>query len=258
METLNALLKSNSSVMQVQFYQLTSVGDRSINEDCMARIINDDYVLCVVADGLGGHYGGDQASRFFCQSLLALAEDYSKQMHFAPQATLTAWVEAAIQDMQKLFADDFIARKAHTTCAILYLDKQIVLTAHCGDSRVYRLNPAAILWRTPDHSILQQKVDNGEITDQEMAAHPAQNKLTRSINIFQQHAVEVQMYPPAQIGETFVLCSDGFWGGVKAHEWLDLAQPTSDRKELSKLAQMVVLRAQGKSDNVTVQWLRCL
>ncbi len=224
----------------------------------MARIINDDYVLCVVAELVRWTLWRGRSITLLLPKLVALAEDYSKQMHFELQATLTAWVEAVIQDMQKLFADDFIARKAHTTCAILYLDKQIVLTAHCGDSRVYRLNPAAILWRTPDHSILQQKVDNGEITDQEMAAHPAQNKLTRSINIFQQHAVEVQMYPPAQIGETFVLCSDGFWGGVKAHEWLDLAQPTSDRKELSKLAQMVVLRAQGKSDNVTVQWLRCL
>jgi PPM family protein phosphatase len=244
--------------MQVQFYQLTSVGDRSINEDCMARIINDDYVLCVVADGLGGHYGGGQASRFFCQGLLALAEDYSKQMQYAPQATFTAWGGGGVDEMQKIFADDFISRAAHTTCAILYLDQHRVVTAHCGDSRVYRMNAQEILWRTQDHSVLQMKVDCGEITEQEMGLHPAQNKLTRSINVSKQQSVEVFAHPAAQAGETFVLCSDGFWGGVKAHEWLELAQPESDRRELSKLAQMVVLRAQGKSDNVTVQWLRCL
>lgn len=244
--------------MQVQFYQLTSVGDRDINEDCMARIITEHYVLCIVADGLGGHHGGAQASRFFCQSMLALAADYSQQMSVAPQATLTAWVESAIDGMLPLFADGFAARAAYTTCAILYLDKQQVLTAHCGDSRVYRLNADAVLWRTPDHSVLQEKVDRGELTDQEMANHPAQNKLTRSINVAKPHAVEVLSYPRVQQGETFVLCSDGFWGGVKNHEWLTLAQPESGRVTLAKLAQMVVLRAKGKSDNVTVQWLRCL
>lgn len=244
--------------MQVEFYQLTSIGDRAVNEDCMARIINDEYVLCVVADGLGGHYGGDQASRFFCQCLLALAGDYAAQMRFAPQATLTAWVENAIAAMRKLFVDDFVARAAHTTCAVLYADEHNVLTAHCGDSRVYRLDATQIVWRTPDHSLLQKKIDSGELTEQEMALHPEQNKLTRSVNAFQPHSVEVLIYPVAQAGDTFVLCTDGFWSGVKAHELLELSQPQAGRKELSKLAQMVVLRAQGKSDNVTVQWLRRL
>jgi PPM family protein phosphatase len=244
--------------MQVQFYQLTSVGDRSANEDCMARIITQDYVLCVVADGLGGHQGGAQASRFFCQSLLALAPHYHEQMQHAPLATLTAWVDKAVDDMQKLFTDELIARGAHTTCAILYVDDQRVVTAHCGDSRVYRLNTEKILWRTRDHSVLQKKLNRGEVTEQQMGEHPAQNKLTRSINVLKQNTVEVVIHSATQKGETFVLCSDGFWGGMKAHEWLELSQPESDRKELGTLAQKVVLRAQGKSDNVTVQWLRCL
>ncbi|MEQ1636503.1 MAG: protein phosphatase 2C domain-containing protein [Methylococcales bacterium] len=244
--------------MQVQFYQLTSVGDRATNQDSMARIINDEYVLCVVADGLGGHQAGELASRYFCQSLLALAAQYSQSMRHAPQATLTAWVDKAIDEMRLLFADDAIASEAYTTCAILYLDKQQVVTGHCGDSRVYRLNADKMLWRTQDHSFLQKKLERGEVTEQEMGNHPAQNKLTRSINIAKQQSVEVFTHPVARTGETFVLCSDGFWGAVKTHEWLELAQPGTDRQELAKLAQMVILRAQGKSDNVTVQWLRCL
>ncbi|NOT84781.1 MAG: serine/threonine-protein phosphatase [Methylococcaceae bacterium] len=244
--------------MQVQFYQLTSVGDRATNEDCMARIISDDYVLCMVADGLGGHQGGELASRYFCQSMLALAPQYHQSMQHAPQATIMAWVDNAVDEMQKLFADEVVANEAHTTCAILYLDEHQVVTAHCGDSRIYRLNADEVLWRTQDHSFLQKMFDRGEVTEQEMGSHSAQNKLTRSINVAKQQSVEVFTYPAAQKGETFVLCSDGFWGGIKSHEWLELAQPESDRQELAKLAQMVVLRAEGKSDNVTVQWLRCL
>jgi PPM family protein phosphatase len=244
--------------MQVKFYQLTSIGDRSVNEDCMARLITDDYVLCVVADGLGGHQGGDQASRFFCQSLLALAPHYVTQIAHAPQATLTAWIDKAISGMRRLFEDEATARAAHTTCALLYLDEQRVLTAHCGDSRVYRLNSEAVLWRTEDHSVLQQKLNAGEVTEQQMGQHPVQNKLTRSINVLKQNAVEVQAHAMPQPGETFVLCSDGFWGAMRPNEWLELAQSHSDRSELADLAHRIVLRGEGKSDNVTVQWLRCL
>lgn len=244
--------------MQVEFYQLTSSGDRAVNEDCMGRMITDDYVLCVVADGLGGHEAGNLASRYFCQGLLGLAGFYSQQMQYAPQATLTAWVDSAIDEMSKLFANNSIAKAAHTTCAILYMDAGRVMTAHCGDSRVYRLNAEEIVWRTQDHSLLQQKLDRGEITEQEMGLHPEQNKLTRSINVAKNHFVEVHTYPAAKTGETFVLCSDGFWELIKKHEWQELAQPESNRENLVKLARLAVLRAEGQSDNVTVQWLRCL
>ena len=132
------------------------------------------------------------------------------------------------------------------------------MTAHCGDSRVYRLNPENIMWRTQDHSVLQQKLIRGEITEQEMGLHPEQNKLTRSINVGKTHPLEVHSYPVAQTGETFVLCTDGFWEFIKAHEWSELAQPECNRDNLVKLARLAVLRAEGQSDNVTVQWLRCL
>lgn len=244
--------------MRVQFYQLTSIGDRAVNEDCMGRIITDDYVICVVADGLGGHEAGDLASRYFCHGLLSLASFYYQQIQYAPQATMMAWVNNAIDEMGRLFANDAIARASHTTCAILYIDKDRVITAHCGDSRVYRLNSEQIIWRTQDHSLLQQKLERGEIKEQDMGLHPEQNKLTRSVNIAKVHAIEVKSYPAAKAGETFVLCSDGFWELIKSHEWLELAQRDSGRDDLVKLARLAVLRAEGQSDNVTVQWVRCL
>ncbi len=244
--------------MQFEFYQLTSIGDRAINEDCMGRIITDDYAFCVVADGLGGHQAGGLASRYFCQSLLSLAPLYSQQIADAPQTAMNAWVNHAIDDMHTLFADPTVAKAAHTTCAILYVDKSRVVTAHCGDSRIYRLNPQKIIWRTNDHSLLQQKLDRGEIKEHQMGQHPDQNKLTRSINVSKMHAVEVHAFQPPTAGETFVLCSDGFWGLLKKHEWQELAQPGCTRDNLVKLARLVVLRAEGQSDNVTLQWLRCL
>lgn len=242
--------------MALEFYQLTLKGDREVNQDSMAHLVTDTYALFVVADGLGGHLAGEKASRFFCQSLLRFANVYGQQAARQPAEAFSAWTTAAIDEMKRLFAFDKSGQDAHTTCAILYLDERHVLTAHCGDSRIYRMTPQRILWRTKDHSVPQQLLDEGRITEQQMAAHPEQNRLTRSINILKANEVEINLYPPMQKGETFVLCSDGFWEYVKQEELLKLAAPASGKEELAKLVQLSVLRAHGHSDNVTVQWLR--
>jgi Protein phosphatase 2C. len=240
----------------LEFYQLTSIGDREINQDFMAHIINDSYALFVVADGLGGHHAGEKASCFFCQGLLRFADTYAKQMERNPVDTFSIWIAAAVNEMRRLFAFDKSGNDAHTTCAILYMDEQRVLTAHCGDSRIYRMNPQQVLWRTRDHSIPQQLLNEGKITEQEMARHPEQNKLTRSINILKADEVEINLYPAMKKGETFMLCSDGFWEYVKQAELLQLAQPAGGKDELAKLVQLAIFRAHGKSDNVTAQWVR--
>lgn len=241
----------------LEFYQLTSKGDREVNQDFMAHLINDSFALFVVADGLGGHHDGEKASRFFCQGLLESVGIYSKQLAQNPVDAFPVWIAAAVNEMKKLFAIEKSGDDAHTTCAILYLDERQVVTAHCGDSRIYRMNPQQILWRTPDHSIPQQLLNEGRITEQEMALHPEQNQLTRTINILKVHEVEINLYPEMKKGETFVLCSDGFWEYVKPSELLQLAEPAvSGKDELAKLARLAGFRAHGKSDNITAQWVR--
>ena len=244
--------------MKLQCYQLTSAGDREVNQDAMAQLITDDYGLFIVADGLGGHQAGEKASRFLCQGILKCADRYSIRMLSEPIGSMASWIDAAIDEMGRLFYGDEAAFEAHTTCAILYADKNSVITAHCGDSRIYRVNANRVLWRTKDHSVPQQLLDQGAIAEHEMGLHPEQNRLTRSINILKMHEVEIGLYPPIKLGETFLLCSDGFWEYVKQSELLELAQPSSGKNELGKIARMALLRAKGYSDNVTVQWVRCL
>lgn len=132
------------------------------------------------------------------------------------------------------------------------------MTAHCGDSRIYRMNPEQISWHTKDHSIAQQLRDDGIISGQSRVHQPGQNKLTRSINIVNEPDPEFNIFPPANPGETFLLCTDGFWSNATRQEILLLAQPQSGISELEEVSDTTILRAHGKSDNVTVQWLRCL
>lgn len=244
--------------MRLAFHQLTSQGDREINQDCMAYHVDEDFALFVVADGLGGHQGGEKASRFFCHGLIKNTQKFANLMRDNPEATMSLWIEAAVNEMRNLFGSDPSAFEAHTTCAVLYLDNKRVLTAHCGDSRVYRLNSREIVWRTRDHSVPQLLLEEGKITEMEMGGHPEQNYLLRSINIAKGHESEITVYPAAQAGDTFILCSDGFWENVKTQELMQLAQTDSGIDGLRKLAKLSLLRAHGKSDNITVQWVRCL
>ena len=242
--------------MKLKFHQLTSVGDRESNQDYMVHDVNDRYALFVVADGLGGHHAGEKASKYFCQGLLGLSSLYSSEMENNPHKTMASWIDGAIDRMHDFFANDGDVNDAHTTCAILYLQKDLLVTAHCGDSRVYRFTEKELLWRTKDHSVTQSLLEEGKLTEQQMGVHPDQNILMRSINVLKTHQPEINVYPPAEIGETFILCSDGFWEFTKALEFQRLAKQGVKKKDLMKQARLSMLRAGGKSDNVTVQWVR--
>jgi protein phosphatase len=241
---------------ELEFYQLTSIGDREVNQDCMAHRVCADYAVFVVADGLGGHQAGEKASQNFCRALLSSCNDYQGLIKTHGIHAVKEWVLTATRIMWELFAGESTIVDAHTTCAILYLDRNRVITAHCGDSRIYRLNPSVVLWRTRDHSVTQQLFDEGLIGEREMGLHPEQNQLTRSINTLAEPVFEINAFPAMQKDETFILCTDGFWESIKEQELLFLSQLQSSKAELKKMAQMSLLRAQGKCDNVTVQWVR--
>lgn len=241
---------------ELEFYQLTAIGDREINQDCMAHRVCADYAVFVVADGLGGHHAGEKASQYFCRGLIEQAQLFQPRIGQQPDKVVREWMAAAVNRMRELFEGEPHASNAHTTCAVLYLDYDRVVSIHCGDSRIYRLNPTAVLWRTKDHSLTQQLFDEGKISDWEMGVHPEQNQLTRSINVLTPPNVDIQVFPAMQSGETFILCSDGFWESIKEQEFLRLSQRDSGKEELKKVAKMAILRAQGKSDNCTVQWIR--
>jgi len=244
----------------LEVYQLTAVGDREENQDCMAYTVGKDYGLFVVADGLGGHEAGEKASKFFCMGMFKQAEKYQqillKSSGEQIKAVLAAWINAAIDEMKVLFAGSAEGENAHTTCVILYLDQRFTITAHCGDSRIYRLNERQVLWRTKDHSVIQSQLNEGDISERDMGLHPEQNQLLRTINVQKKHPVEVNVYPPMQKGETFILCTDGFWEFIKENDLLQLAGSGSGRDELRKVAKMMHFRAHGKGDNLTVQWVR--
>ncbi len=237
-------------------HQLTSIGDRTENQDYMLKLIEDNYALFIVADGLGGHQAGEMAARYFCHSFAKLAVKFGDLINKAPDKVAHKWFNAAVRMMGKAFFGNPAAHDAYTTCAILIITEQYTVSIHCGDSRVYRINKSEIVWRTKDHSIPQQLQDEGELAEYKMGTHPEQNQLTRSISIANKFPPDISLYPAPEPGETFMLCTDGFWEFTKEHEFIALAEHGVQKEDLLKQAKMAKFRASGRSDNLTVQWLR--
>ena len=242
--------------MKLRLFNLTASGDKEVNEDFMAHIIDNDFALFVVADGLGGHMSGDKASRYFTEGFIEQAPNFTGKINDNPEAVFDDWFNAAVIEMANKFGDDETAANAHTTCAILFINNDLVVTLHCGDSRIYRMEPKEILWRSKDHSKMQNLIDLGKISEDEIRTMPEQHQITRSVTVNIRKKPEIKVYPPVRVGETFVLCSDGFWGHTKESEFLQLAQSATDKKALIRQMQMVYYRANGSSDNITVQMIK--
>ena len=101
-----------------RFAELSYVGHRDKNQDYIAHLFSPQGKLFIVCDGLGGHQGGELASKYFTEALLILARDKSGKLKKNPEATLTQLAEQAAVAMSDKLASEHPGIKAHTTCAI--------------------------------------------------------------------------------------------------------------------------------------------
>jgi len=243
--------------MNVNFVELTDIGNRDTNQDYFAHKITEQWQVFILADGLGGHAGGERIATEFCLNFIGLLDDfiYQGKQKLDPKEALLACFDQTLLNMRQKFFDDALMQQAHTTCAIVYFDKNTLITLHIGDTRIYRISPQQIS-RTRDHSVPQMLLDEGDITEAEMANHPDQNRLTRSISLNCTHRPSCQVQATLKPDEALILCSDGFWSMLSEKELQTFAKQIPNNKFLAQKIKIAIKRAKGKSDNVTVQWIK--
>lgn len=240
---------SSTRPRQVQIASRSDVGRvRSANQDVCGEFENaEGYHLLVVADGMGGHLGGETASRLALETVGRVFDgDFGE-----PDTLLARAFRAANDEIYRLGASDPALHGMGTTgVAILIGPRDEGWVAHVGDSRAYRLRDGDLDQITEDHSWVCEEVRRGTITDAEAREHPMKNVLLRSIGIAPD--VEVALTPiDLEPRDRFLLCSDGLWGEVDDRaiaEVLARGSPSDAVAELVDLAN-----ANGGSDNVTVQ-----
>ena len=217
---------------------------RSGNED--SALING--VLIAVADGMGGHAGGEVASKVAITTLaqiLPLLNNDEMDSESLEDFLLSAVLEVDHEIKLTAEADDRLSGMGTTLTAIaLYRDKAYVL--HTGDSRAYRLRGKDFAQITKDHSVVQELIDAGKITDAEAAVHPQRSVLT---NVLMGHGniTSLLIEYDVKAGDKFLICSDGLSNVVSNSEINELMK---DSDAISKLISLTYER--GAPDNVTV------
>jgi protein phosphatase len=216
------------------------------------RSKNDDRYLThaelwVVADGMGGHRGGDVAARLACESLA--------QGLPAPSVEgLVDAIDAANQAVHNAGSSDPDLTGMGTTVVALALvndsGEEVLAVASVGDSRVYRLTGGELEQLTEDHSLVADMVREGSLSPEEAATHPQRNILTRVLGVYDEIPVDVVTIIPHH-GDRYLLCSDGLFNEVSEDGigavLRRLAEPADAADELVRLA----VEAGGR-DNVTV------
>ena len=135
------------------------------------------HTLFVVADGMGGHAGGDVASAIATKRIIEADKPYlsAQDAEFALQAALIA---ANSQLAETVFEHAELTGMGTTVSALIVLEDQVAI-AHIGDSRIYLMRDGELAQITTDHTFVQRLVDSGRITEQEAKVHPRRSVLMR-------------------------------------------------------------------------------
>ncbi len=208
--------------------------------------------LAIVADGMGGYEGGQEASRIAVE---AIEEVYATTIVGDPRSWLLAGFQTAHNRIQEYGAKYPDLHGMGTTCtAIALLDHQLYY-AHVGDSRLYLVRDALASRITHDHSYVTRLVDNGIIRAEEAESHPQRHILTAALGAGASVTPDAPEDPVMlESGDVLVLCTDGLWGQLSDREIQDIVTG----KTAVDICQTLVETAKkrGGPDNITVQVLR--
>ena len=204
--------------------------------------------LVAVADGMGGHAGGEVASKIAISALTA------KEIDVASLLAVTKEIDLAILD--RTSAQPELAGMG-TTLTALHLTSALDLTEtsvgllHVGDSRCYAFAGGKLNQLSIDHTVMQELIDQGRITPDEAVNHPQRSLLTHALMGDSSFEPAVQLYP-VKLGDQFLLCSDGLTGVLSDFEIVKIIKKYSGQDLVENLVSET--RAKGAPDNVTVIW----
>ena len=204
--------------------------------------------LYIVADGMGGHAGGDIASAIATQHV-AQSDDVYPDSEMAIQTLLTAMREANEKLTATVDKFGYLQGMGTTMDAVLFTEN-IANIAHIGDSRVYLLRDSKMTQVTKDHTFVQRLVDAGKITEEEALVHPRRNVIMRVLGDasdepeFDIHQLELRA------GDRLLLCSDGLCGFVPAA----LIEENLRVSDIDEAVELLIAETNeyGSPDNVTV------
>lgn len=236
----------------MKFYGETDVGMvRSSNQDAFKNtVFENDTVLSVVCDGMGGANAGNIASKMACDIITnIIVNSYSPNLNSLSVENLlkTAISSANIEIFSS--ANEIDEYKGMgTTVVVALVQNGTAYIAHVGDSRAYLVKSDGITQITRDHSVIQDLIESGHITVEEARNHPKKNVITRAVGTLEDIIVD---FDELKIGNgVILLCTDGLSNMLTDEEILQIFS----QNELEDTANSLIKSANEKNstDNITV------
>ena len=216
---------------------------RSVNQDLAV----ESPTLFAVADGMGGHAGGEVAARM---AVDAVTSAFSRQ---PTGAGLSDAVTEANSVVWQHSLDNPELRGMGTTMTAAALvnedGRDVIALVNVGDSRSYRFHDGQLTQITVDHSLAEEMVRSGELTSGEASVHPHRHILTRALGVSADVAVDLWRIQPVR-GDRFLLCSDGLTNELEPEQISEVLSSVADPQTAAQLLVQAA-RDHGGSDNIT-------
>jgi serine/threonine protein phosphatase PrpC len=244
----------------IEAASLTDVGRQRINNEDSYLYWEPDSDeefrrkgrLAVIADGMGGYEGGQEASRLAVETVRQV---YEHAFGADPQITLLEALESAHHTIQRYAAEHPHFRGMGTTCTAVSIVGRQLHFAHVGDSRLYHIRGETISKLTRDHSYVGKLVESGIVRSEDAEFHPQRHVLTAALGSGREVAPHAPDRPiPLEEGDTLLLCTDGLWGVVGEMDLARITQSNPPAEACLLLVGMALER--GGPDNITASVMR--
>ena len=227
----------------VKVHALTDVGKvRAVNQD--ALVVDEELLLYGVADGMGGHNGGETASAGARDGLIAALQGKEASLDALRDAITAA--NAAL--FQQQAADESLSGMG-TTLSVIWMSEHFVYLGHVGDSRVYRFREGKLEQMTDDHSLVGELVRAGYLTPEQAENHPNKNVILRAVGT--EEGIDIDLaVEERKPGDLWLICSDGLHGMVKDDK-MEAILSVNTPEAAAKLLMDAALAAGGR-DNISI------
>jgi len=251
---------TGSSRLKIEFAQASDPGrdpNKQVNEDSCGYAETRFGHLCVLCDGMGGHYGGKEASRTAITTIFEMFDQLP--LTVAPGHALKQAIEEAGRRVYHLGGPPENRTRPGSTVVAMLLHDRGLDVAHVGDSRAYIIRSSQIYPLTRDHSMVQGMIDAGMLTEESAMGHPDSNKITRALGMKPEVEVEVrpevmELFP----GDVLLQSSDGLTDLALGRDILGATRQALASGGVEHACTTLVKLAndRGGHDNITVQMVR--
>lgn len=235
----------------------SKIGGRKENQDSFGYFENDNRLLVVVCDGMGGANGGKIASTMATQIII---NEFAKSESDNNAEILVSAIIKANETVYNRSVQDNNLKGMGTTVVAIIIDDDCATVAHVGDSRVYQIRGKNKVFRTFDHSMVFELVKRNAITEEQARLSAESNVILRALGTKASIDVELSKDLPFEKGDRFLLCSDGICGALPEKELLKIL---FSRKEINDVNQKLVKHVDslghesgGNHDNLTAAFIQ--